>query len=126
VGYQSKTYSLSDEVVDAIERAKAGGTTPNRFLRELMGLNGGESVAGEAEQAHVSAVPAGAPTGKYDPSTVPGVTKGVPPPSGIPTRCEHCGVKFESESRRNRRCPGCEEAGHAPSRDCEECRLASL
>lgn len=41
MGYRSKTYSLSDEVIEAIERAKAGGTSPNQFLRELMGLDGG-------------------------------------------------------------------------------------
>lgn len=36
MGYQSKTYSLSDEVVEAIESAKAGGETPNRYLLRLV------------------------------------------------------------------------------------------
>lgn len=36
MGYQSKTYSLSDEVVEAIEAAKAGGETPNRYLLRLV------------------------------------------------------------------------------------------
>lgn len=34
--YQSKTYSLSDEVVAAIDRARASGETPNRYLQRLI------------------------------------------------------------------------------------------
>lgn len=45
MGYQSKTYSLSDEVVDAIETAKARGVSPNKFLRQLMGLDAARVVA---------------------------------------------------------------------------------
>ena len=37
--YQSKTYSLSDEVVEAIDAARAEGLTPNRFLRRLLRLD---------------------------------------------------------------------------------------
>lgn len=36
MGYQSKTYSLSDEVIAAIERAKKAGETPNRYLLRLI------------------------------------------------------------------------------------------
>lgn len=36
--YQSKTYSLSDEVVAAIEAAREQGETPNQFLRRLLKL----------------------------------------------------------------------------------------
>lgn len=36
MGYQSKTYSLSDEVVEAIEGKKAAGTSPDRFLWSLI------------------------------------------------------------------------------------------
>lgn len=36
VGFQSKTYSLSDEVVAAIEDAKAKGESPNKFLRRML------------------------------------------------------------------------------------------
>ncbi len=32
MGYQSKTYSLSDEVVEEIERQKAAGVSPDRLL----------------------------------------------------------------------------------------------
>ena len=38
--YQSKTYSLSDEVIAAIEAAREQGLTPNRFLRRVLGLDG--------------------------------------------------------------------------------------
>jgi hypothetical protein len=39
LGYQSKTYSLSDEVVEAIDVARAGGLTPNQFLRRVIGID---------------------------------------------------------------------------------------
>lgn len=47
MGFQSKTYSLSDEVVAAIEAARAEGLTPNKYLRYLIGLDGkgGEKIA---------------------------------------------------------------------------------
>jgi len=38
MGYQSKTYSLHDDVVAAIELAKAGGETPSRYLARLIAL----------------------------------------------------------------------------------------
>lgn len=36
MGYQSKTYSLSDEVVAAIEAARAAGETPNQLLQRVL------------------------------------------------------------------------------------------
>ena len=36
MGYQSKTYSLSDEVIKAIDAAKAKGVTPNQLLRSAL------------------------------------------------------------------------------------------
>lgn len=36
MGFQSKTYSLSDEVVAAIDEAKAKGESPNKFLRRVL------------------------------------------------------------------------------------------
>lgn len=36
MGYQSKTYSLSDEVIAAIEAARARGETPSRFLTRML------------------------------------------------------------------------------------------
>lgn len=38
MAYQSKTYSLSDEVVAAIENARERGLTPNKYLRALIAL----------------------------------------------------------------------------------------
>lgn len=39
MGFKSKTYSLSDEVVAAIEHAReVKGLSPNRYLRLLMGI----------------------------------------------------------------------------------------
>lgn len=40
MAYQSKTYSLSDEVITAIDAARAKGESPNKFLRRLLGLGG--------------------------------------------------------------------------------------
>lgn len=39
MAYQSKTYSLSDEVVAAIDAARASGISPNRYLRHLLGID---------------------------------------------------------------------------------------
>lgn len=36
MAYQSKTYSLSDEVVAAIELARQGGLSPNQLLRRAL------------------------------------------------------------------------------------------
>lgn len=38
MAYQSKTYSLSDEVVAAIDAARARGLTPNKFLLHLLAV----------------------------------------------------------------------------------------
>jgi hypothetical protein len=106
-------------VVEAIERAKAGGTSPNRFLRQLMGLENG---------VEAPALPVRTPV--VDPVTIPGVTRGLPVENkasgGLTVRvmCQHCGKKFDAESRRETTCSGCEEKGHKGSRyDCEQCRL---
>lgn len=130
--YHSKTYRLDEEVVGAIERAKAGGTTPNRFLRELMGLNsenGAEGV-GEGPSVLVPALASVRATSEYDPASIPGVSRGVPPetkpmPSGaFRVMCQHCGKKFGAETRRETTCVCCEEKGHKGTRyDCEQCRL---
>ncbi len=36
MGYQSKTYSLSDEVIDVLEQYKDLGVTPNRLLTVVL------------------------------------------------------------------------------------------
>lgn len=38
MGFQSKTYSLSDEVVAVFERLKAEGVTPNQLLTRIFGI----------------------------------------------------------------------------------------
>jgi hypothetical protein len=49
MGYQSKTYSLSDEVVEAIDAARAGGLTPNQFLRRALGIEAGDGESHTSE-----------------------------------------------------------------------------
>lgn len=36
MAYQSKTYSLSEEVIAAIDAARLAGETPNQFLRRVI------------------------------------------------------------------------------------------
>lgn len=36
MAYQSKTWSLSDEVVEAVEAARLRGETPNQFFKRLI------------------------------------------------------------------------------------------
>ena len=81
------------------------------------------NVIQEFRAARTSSVPPSASSS--DPATIPGVSRGMPP-TGPTTRiqCEHCGEHFESESRLNKRCPGCVTKGHSRSRyNCEQCRL---
>lgn len=54
MGYQSKTYSLSDEVVAAIDAARSQGLSPNRYLRHLMGIE--PLVASSSETTPFTAV----------------------------------------------------------------------
>lgn len=42
--YKSVSYSLSDEVVAAIDEARSRGLTPNQFLRRVLGIGGIEGV----------------------------------------------------------------------------------
>lgn len=44
MSYQSKTYSLSDEVIAIIDDAKAKGESPNKFLRRVLGLDNGRPI----------------------------------------------------------------------------------
>ena len=52
MGYQSKTWSLSDEVVQAVEEARRHGLSPNQYFRQLIGL---DPATTEAIQARVAA-----------------------------------------------------------------------
>lgn len=51
MAYQSKTYSLSDEVVAAIEDARAQGLSPNKYLRQLLGIDPAKAIASDATRA---------------------------------------------------------------------------
>lgn len=51
MGYQSKTYSLSDEVVAAIEAARAQGLSPNKYLRQLLGIDPERAIASDVTRA---------------------------------------------------------------------------
>jgi hypothetical protein len=55
--YQSKTYSLSDEVIAAIEAAREQGETPNRFFLRLLGLNFGCPTCGNLSIGVISGIP---------------------------------------------------------------------
>lgn len=57
MGYQSKTWSLSDEVVAEVEKARGRGDSPNQFLRKLLGLNFGCQVCGGPSVGVVKGVP---------------------------------------------------------------------
>lgn len=53
MGFQSKTYSLSDEVVAAIEVARARGLTPNKFFLHLLAFE--QSMTTEPEDLRIDA-----------------------------------------------------------------------
>ncbi len=129
MGYQSKTYSLSDEVVAVIEAAKATGVTPNRLL--MAALKVGE-VDGEAHRAvaelavvgHVKKINSTVTVGAgFDPSQIEGVRKGVS--AGFACRCVHSGCrgsKFTGTSRFQSLCSACQDMGHAGDpRECGAC-----
>ncbi len=126
MNYLSKTYRLDEEVVGAIEQAKAGGTSPNRFLRELMGLSG-NGAARETE--------APVPVAVEQKRSVPtlrdirerlGEHERVEPVDNRPKncRCRHCGRGFAGP-RFATICSECKSAGHtlAPN-ECPVCNEA--
>lgn len=53
MGFQSKTYSLSDEVVAAIEVARSQGLTPNKFLRQLLKIDENQTTGKGTVRDHV-------------------------------------------------------------------------
>ena len=117
MGYQSKTYSLSDEVVDAIERAKAGGTSPNKFLRSLIGLD--DEVAGNGA-SNEGAKSAMAPVSTLKVEGIPGIQVGA---ADLPKNatCGHCGRRFAGTKGASL-CPGCSQDGHRGDvRNCRRC-----
>lgn len=132
MGYQSKTYSLSDEVVAAIDEARAGGLTPNQFLRRVLGIELGSPLAAPTPVP----IPTGMsklpdyeiPPAYTDPREIPGVSVGPPKretTGGYPCRCIHSGCRgsrFTGTSKFQNLCPECAEGGHkGEPRNCQAC-----
>jgi hypothetical protein len=83
--YLSKSYRLDEQVIEAIETAKSGGTSPNRFLRQLLGLDGGSIP--EHRLAAESGLPAHVlEAGKFQTPTIDTRPKNA--------FCKHCGSRF--------------------------------
>ena len=105
---------------DVWERVKAMECSLNQYLRAAL-LDGSNGEPDSPTAASVSATVAA-----VAPATIPGVSRGMPLAQAFRTMCEHCGQKFDSESRFNKRCSRCEADGHGRSRyDCEQCRINS-
>ena len=121
MGYQSKTYSLSDEVVDAIESAKAGGTSPNKFLRQLMGLEDGSTSSVMYSTGNISGPSVNSSTlTSTNPAEIPGIQVGA---GDLPknAKCLHCPKKFAGAKGASI-CPECRDDGHmGDPRNCEKC-----
>jgi hypothetical protein len=130
VGFQSKTYSLSDEAVTWIEELRADYGSVNKGLLAIMAVNEnverGVSRATRDRQGRESiSTPVG--TG-FDPTSIPGVSVGLSAPKvegQFPCRCVHSGCKgskFMGVSRFQNLCDSCREAGHlGDARNCERC-----
>jgi len=116
VRYQSKTYSLSDEVVLWLEGLRADYGSINKGLLAVMAVNGS---ADKNESIQHS-----------DPRTIPGISVGLPEQKpeagGFKCRCVHanCGKKFMAPTRYATLCDDCKEKGHlGVPKDCGECLL---
>ena len=122
MGYQSKTYSLSDEVVDAIESAKSGGVSPNRFLRELMGLDSHKDGGGISAAVSVARHIADLETGRASIDAVAPVPAENAAPAPFNPKCLHCGDNFGAWNRGATVCPDCKRGGHGGNvKDCPRC-----
>ena len=127
--YHSKSYRLDQQVIEAIERAKEGGTSPNRFLRQLMGLDGN----GEAPKRLISHGP---PVDLIPPrggvvGTVSvdheekSATVNVVDKRPKNCRCRHCGKGFAGP-RFSQVCAECKSTGHTLSpNECPVCNEAT-
>lgn len=126
--YLSKTYRLDEEVVRSIEAAKQGGTSPNKFLRLLMGLDNGAD-AGQGVATSVPATVLPAATGAFE-EELPGRDFRESSPEPVDRRpkncrCLHCGDRFAGPRWANN-CPKCKSNGHTNTpADCPACNEAS-
>jgi len=114
MGYQSKTYSLSDEVVAVIEGEKAKGVTPNRLLMAALKVG---DIDGEAHRA-VAQLEVDDHVKKID--------EQMRRPEGkFPCRCVHSGCKgasFKGFTKYANLCSECRESGHRSNpAECPEC-----
>jgi len=125
MGYQSKTYSLSDEVVRRIEIFAEYYGSPNKALsailpKSLGGVEGVVPAPSRFNQPQLNVI-----------ELPEGVTVGMPPKSGAAFSCQcihndvhYQGRKFMSERRGATICPDCVEGGHrGEPRDCKECAM---
>jgi len=114
MGFQSKTYSLSDEVIEAIEAEKAAGVSPNQFLRRLLGIEKSEMPMKQgplrSDKGHPAAI-----------QPQPSVRE--PKPIAGRQKCLHCGDldALPEGSPVWRTCIPCNRGGHKPWEACPVC-----
>lgn len=136
MGFQSKTYSLSDEVVAWLEELRSDYGSINKGLLAVMALSGDGSGSGEvlAKPGFVREpkpfnVTLSDKESSSDPREIPGVSVGMPPrkevAGGFPCRCVHSGCrgsKFTGTSRFQNLCEPCRDSGHSGEpRNCSQC-----
>lgn len=125
MGYQSKTYSLSDEVVRRIDLLSAHFGSPNKAFLQVL-PDSLDSV--ESERSVSTPLPTPKELEPLDPREIPGVSVGPPKrevAGGFPCRCIHSGCrgsKFTGTARFQNICPECSESGHkGEPRNCQSC-----
>lgn len=131
---------LSDEAITAITWWAKQDSTPARkvtdteiveraiaYYDEMRG-NGGEIRIPDAMQGQgqEGGQIANVSTSGFDPTTVPGISRGPSHVSvGFPCRCVHSGcqgAKFNGASKTANICDSCRESGHSTDpRSCQEC-----
>ena len=119
--YLSKSFRLDEQVIEAIETAKAGGTSPNKFLRALLGFDDGPEVRPTISRVQPARV-------YSDPREIPGVSVGPPakkPEGAFRCRCVHSGCQgqyFQGTSKFQTLCDLCRELKHSGDpRNCQIC-----
>lgn len=122
VDYLSKSYRLDEQVIEAIETAKAGGTSANKFLRQLMGL---DVVAPRLTSGPMGEIEERIIAEEREILSEPSPFDAIPVQQGFPCRCAHTGcqgAKFQGRTRFEKLCPQCSENGHSGDpRSCVEC-----
>ena len=117
MGYQSKTYSLSDEVVGWLEELRSDYGSINKGLLAIMAVN--ENVERGVSRATLDRIDATAkrePLPVADPRTIPGVSVGAP----LNAYCIHCQTKFAGAKGAST-CIPCGRDGHVTAGNCRRC-----